>query len=1279
MTKVYLVDHDTFLDITQDFPIILNYSIADINIPSQRTLEFSNQFVVPGTNNNNQLLEHIYDIGQNIINFNPNKKIAAVVYVDDIEVIRGYLKYVRSNTIDAFANNEVEYTFEFLGQRIDFYNQLKFLTGSVEDKKIRDLSALNSFTHSFVEQEIIDSWDNTWQDCYVYPLIDYGTDGLDKLMNLSFNRRVNLTVADFKPALFAKFVFDKIFEEAGYTYTSNFLNSDVFKKMILPYDKREITFQNQLKDFFVGLSASRVMADTGSINNNFYGPIFGANSLQNTYIIPPGTNQIRFDLDSGILENMPLNEDPTLYNTQNNYNTANGLYTSQYQGDYSFYYQVNFTIDYDVYFFGDNPNPGTLATSSWFPQTGRKPFWNVVAELYLYDATSGIRTELFEDLLEDGEPIIEGNVYQIAGQSTVILQQGHFYYLEMGLKADLNNGNQFGPNTGVATGQRVRTRLSVEQSVWGADEGVNITNQTFKRNNTIQFNQMNGFTMTQRDFITGITNLFNLYYTLEPGTKNFIIEPRDEFYLDGSQNQIDWTENIDAESIIQETIYNSDINLRYKNDNDYYNDRYEELYEETYGEYIQTVDSDFKERIFLVETTFSPTPFRRSRIDDRLVLSVIVDDNFNPYEGNQRILFYEGTQSMNATIELNNIQYNYYPRATHLENTFGATGLDLNYSFVAPFYTDIDGPEFNLTNRNLYNEFWRNTINEVASPNNRLLKGKVKLSPLDILSLDFRKIYRLKDNLYRLNSLVYNATSIELSDFEFIRIENTEIEVDGSTIVEATSPELEKPSSDKENVISGKSISANGSKNVINGQNIIVNGDNNSIFGENGIVNGNNNAIKIQTANINGSNFKPDSEIRNVSLNVGNGIFKNYFYDETTFGQEAMAYNNDLLYIGGQFSRYDANTIDSIIAIDKNTGKIESTFDPGLLNYKYNGNRGVINTVVYWQDHIIVGGSFENGISVMSITGSLIDTPNMRLNVGISATTKSNEVKTFYLENDDLYVGGNFLGFISSTGSVTLQRRNVAKIDLNTFSASTWGFDAGANLPIIDIDELDSDNILLGGQFTTYNSQIYPKIVSVSKSTGGIYTTFSVSNGFDSDVNKIISTTQSVYVGGKFASYKSTTQFGLTKLSMTGSIIGSFSADFESYFGSNSAHSVKDILLLEDDVYVFGSFNQVNNQQLDNMAILDTTFGYLKTLQTPLVEPGRLVRKGEVPGIDNSSISSALLVDDKLYLAGQFTRYNHLDYNSFIKVGLDLYPDESTIIPEELYVNEDYIDEDYFD
>jgi hypothetical protein len=69
---------------------------------------------------------------------------------------------------------------------------------------------------------------------YFYPLIDYGRYSAAKL---------NYDYRTFRPALFVKEYIDKMFapETSGYTYESEFINSEFFRRLVIPSNTKQLT------------------------------------------------------------------------------------------------------------------------------------------------------------------------------------------------------------------------------------------------------------------------------------------------------------------------------------------------------------------------------------------------------------------------------------------------------------------------------------------------------------------------------------------------------------------------------------------------------------------------------------------------------------------------------------------------------------------------------------------------------------------------------------------------------------------------------------------------------------------------------------------------------------------------------------------------------------------------------------------------------------------------------------------------------------------------------
>jgi hypothetical protein len=91
---------------------------------------------------------------------------------------------------------------------------------------------------------------------YFYPLIDYGL--------VSTNKQDYKYYA-FRPAFYVREYLDKIITNAGYTYESNFLNSDFFERLIVPHNQKEL--YNQSTTFYVQTTNSLAV----NFVNNFAG------------------------------------------------------------------------------------------------------------------------------------------------------------------------------------------------------------------------------------------------------------------------------------------------------------------------------------------------------------------------------------------------------------------------------------------------------------------------------------------------------------------------------------------------------------------------------------------------------------------------------------------------------------------------------------------------------------------------------------------------------------------------------------------------------------------------------------------------------------------------------------------------------------------------------------------------------------------------------------------------------------------------------------------------
>jgi len=175
-------------------------------------------------------------------------------YIGDVITISGTALNNGNYTIENVINDE--YTI-IIGTPITFKTQLLVFRESVQN------GSDGNFTITYPKKG----------RGYFYPLIDYGL--------VSTNKQ-DYNYYAFRPAFYVRQYLDKIIRGAGYTYESNFFDSDFFKRLIVPHTQKEI--YNQSTTFYVqttnslavnfvnnsaGITSNAFVRYTGVTTNNF--------------------------------------------------------------------------------------------------------------------------------------------------------------------------------------------------------------------------------------------------------------------------------------------------------------------------------------------------------------------------------------------------------------------------------------------------------------------------------------------------------------------------------------------------------------------------------------------------------------------------------------------------------------------------------------------------------------------------------------------------------------------------------------------------------------------------------------------------------------------------------------------------------------------------------------------------------------------------------------------------------------------------------------------------
>jgi hypothetical protein len=311
---IRLLVNNTPVDLSADFDISINKAIADIREPQSRSSEWTKTITIPGTAQNNKLFSHIFEVEHTIRtstqfapDFNPNKKADVVVLLDEIEQLRGFIRLIQINVL---GSTQIEYQCSLHGQTADLFT-------TIAERKLNVLD-FSEYNHTLSSGAVIDSWDTSITKNGSSQAFAYGSGYMYALIDKGYSKTQNITqfeVSSMTPCLYAKTIVDKIFTDAGYSYTADsYFNNDRFKRLV-------VTPPN-------GLTVSSAVIEQRRFKA----------TRTTTQSLSLGTTLI-------------FNNDSTSgnYDNGNNYNNGTGAYVVPVAGEYVFDLTLNMVCNIGTY------------------------------------------------------------------------------------------------------------------------------------------------------------------------------------------------------------------------------------------------------------------------------------------------------------------------------------------------------------------------------------------------------------------------------------------------------------------------------------------------------------------------------------------------------------------------------------------------------------------------------------------------------------------------------------------------------------------------------------------------------------------------------------------------------------------------------------------------------------------------------------------------------------------------------------------------------------------
>ena len=751
-----------FLDVKEGTAFPLNFQVGDIRDISQRKGNFSKTITLTGSKNNNNLLNHYYDV--NIVEgtFNINALTTCAVIQDGIPIMEDcsmqLTGVVKTQLTDGYEEH-VTYEVLIKDSKADFFT-------AIANKELTDID-FSDLNHIYNAFQVVNRFSNTVVDGFKY-FLPASADAV-------------YSTQEFKPAIFAKTYFDRIFQDAGFTYDWPTLSYDRFDKLFIPYNGGVDNLDYQ--DWIVKAEKTAPTTINGANNIAGFSNIASIGSTQS-----PATK-------------INLTGWTELDDIQGQFDPLTGVYTTPFfnissANAQSYDYSITMTYSLNLV----NTSGGTLY--------GRAP-GGVAANVY-YKPALGVSIP--------GLPIIFSNVFNNTspnatlfgvpnavqcpltipvGTTTILTQTIQttipLSYNIIGLGSSATLGINVSQQPAII-GNVASVRSWVKTSPAGiAPTSGQVVIQAVISNILISIlpsSNINGIASSavievndyipkkikQSDFIKGIFNMYNIYAQVDSTQPNkLLIQNRDDFYDSGAE--VDWTAKLakDQEqnlSFLPE-LTSKKIILTYAEDKDNPNTTYTNATSNIYGQAEVIFDNEYVKDVDTKDVLFSPTP--------------VIKTVFGAYvpmiagaapETNIRIL-YDKTEAGQplATCgqfyiydygSLGQINLTNYPLVGHFDDPLTPT-FDINFAICDYYYYQPTS----LTENNLYNRYWRRTMGQIN--NGKMLTALFNLKEPDIQAMKLNDKIRIDNSWWNINKVIdYDANANKLTKVELISID-TEI------------------------------------------------------------------------------------------------------------------------------------------------------------------------------------------------------------------------------------------------------------------------------------------------------------------------------------------------------------------------------------------------------------------------------------------------------------------------------------------------------------------------
>jgi uncharacterized repeat protein (TIGR01451 family)/uncharacterized delta-60 repeat protein len=340
-----------------------------------------------------------------------------------------------------------------------------------------------------------------------------------------------------------------------------------------------------------------------------------------------------------------------------------------------------------------------------------------------------------------------------------------------------------------------------------------------------------------------------------------------------------------------------------------------------------------------------------------------------------------------------------------------------------------------------------------------------------------------------------------------------------------------------------------------------------------------------------------------------------------------MLQADEKLVIGGDFNKVNGITRTRLARLDK-SGQIDNSFLVGA------GANDSVRAVVQQEDgRILIGGLFTNydgsnrrRIARLNVNGTL----DLTFDPGSGA---DNPVHTIAVHRDAVYYGKVLVaGEFSTIGGVV--RPYVARLDTNGVVDANFNVGSGPNGPVYAMVIQPDGKVIIGGDFTSVNSNTnYPYLARLNVD-GSVDTTFSSANKLDGTVRALVLQSDGkIVAGGNFVKAGASSRPFIVRLNADGILDATFNP------GVGGSHPVLALAIQPDGkILAGGDFLKFNGVSRSRITRLNTDGS-----------PDPTINFGSGA---NSFVSSIVVQpsDERIILGGGFTQFGDVARNYLVRL-----------------------------